>query len=323
MCTAATPKTRVFYMGRTLDYEFSYGEEVTVIPRNFVFNFKSEKCESHYAIIGMAHIANGFPLFYDAANEKGLCMAGLNFVGNAEYAEPINGTINVAQYEFIPFVLSRCQNVTEAKELLQKINLTKEPFSEKLPTAQLHWMIADKNHAIVVEYTHSGLGIYDDPAGVLTNNPPFPEQLFGLNNFMSLSPNEPENRFSEHLPLKRYSRGMGAIGLPGDLSSSSRFVRAAFTRANSVSGQGEKESVGQFFHILGTVEQVNGCCRLENGKCEMTIYTSCINAQKGIYYFTTYENRSIRAVDMHRENLDKSELSRFPINGEQQITFCN
>ena len=229
----------------------------------------------------------------------------------------------MAQYEFIPFVLSRCQNVTEAKELLQKINLTKEPFSEKLPTAQLHWMIADKDDAIVVEYTHSGLGIYDDPAGVLTNNPPFPEQLFGLNNFMSLSPNEPENRFSEHLSLKRYSRGMGAIGLPGDLSSSSRFVRAAFTRVNSVSGQGEKESVGQFFHILGTVEQVNGCCRLENGKCEMTIYTSCINAQKGIYYFTTYENRSIRAVDMHRENLDKSELSRFPINGEQQITFCN
>ena len=284
---------------------------------------KAKKCESHYAIIGMAHIANGFPLFYDAANEKGLCMAGLNFVGNAEYAEPIKGTTNVAQYEFIPFVLSRCQNVTEAKELLQKINLTKEPFSEKLPTAQLHWMIADKDQAIVVEYTHSGLGIYDNPAGVLTNNPPFPEQLFGLNNFMSLSPNEPENRFSEHLPLKRYSRGMGAIGLPGDLSSSSRFVRAAFTRANSVSGQGEKESVGQFFHILGTVEQVNGCCRLENGKCEMTIYTSCINAQKGIYYFTTYENRSIRAVDMHRENLDKSELSRFPITGEQQITFCN
>lgn len=174
-------------------------------------------------------------------------MAGLNFVGNAEYAEPIKGTTNVAQYEFIPFVLSRCQNVTEAKELLQKINLTKEPFSEKLPTAQLHWMIADKDHAIVVEYTHSGLGIYDDPAGVLTNNPPFPEQLFGLNNFMSLSPNEPENRFSEYLPLKRYSRGMGAIGLPGDLSSSSRFVRAAFTRANSVSGPRRKGKRGAVF----------------------------------------------------------------------------
>ena len=75
MCTAATPKTRVFYMERTLDYEFSFGEEITIVPRNFVFNFKSEKCESHYAIIGMAHIANGFPLFYDAANEKGLLFA--------------------------------------------------------------------------------------------------------------------------------------------------------------------------------------------------------------------------------------------------------
>lgn len=323
MCTAATLKTRCFYMGRTLDYEFSYGEEVTVVPRNFVFNFKSEKCQNHYAIIGMAHLAEGFPLFYDAANEKGLCMAGLNFVGNAEYNRPVEGATNVAQYEFIPFVLSRCQSVGQAKELIQKINLTKEPFSDKLPTAQLHWMIADSDGAIVVEYTRDGLDIFDNPTGVMTNNPPFPRQLFGLNRYMSLSPCEPENRFSEHLPLERYSRGMGALGLPGDLSSGSRFARAAFTRLNSISGESEKESVGQFFHILGTVEQVNGCCRLENGKCEMTIYTSCINAQRGIYYFTTYKNRSIRAVDMHREDLDKSELSRFPIGGEEQITFCN
>ena len=79
MCTAATYKTKGFYFGRTLDYEFSYGEEITVAPRNFPFEFRHTGiCQSHYAIIGMAHVANNYPLYYDAMNEKGLCMAGLN-----------------------------------------------------------------------------------------------------------------------------------------------------------------------------------------------------------------------------------------------------
>ena len=98
-----------------------------------------------------------------------------------------------------------------------------------------------------------------------------------------------------------------------DLSSSSRFVRAAFTRANAVSGSSETESVSQFFHILGAVEQVRGCCEVEPGKHEITIYTSCCSAQRGIYYYTTYENSQITAVDMHRENLDSDKLIRYPV----------
>lgn len=84
MCTAATYKTKDFYFGRTLDYEFSYGDEITVTPRNYAFDFRhTSACTSHYAIIGMAHIVGNYPLYYDAINEKGLGMAGLNFVGNA------------------------------------------------------------------------------------------------------------------------------------------------------------------------------------------------------------------------------------------------
>ena len=324
MCTAITYQTKQLYFGRTLDYECSYGEQVTITPRNYPFDFRhAGPLHAHYAIIGMAHVADGYPLYYDAVNEKGLCMAGLNFVGSAVYAQPEAGRTNIAQFELIPWLLGRCATAAQAREELNRLNLTGTPFSAALPAAQLHWLLADETEALTVESTADGLRVYDNPVGVLTNNPPFEQQLFNLNNYRQLSPRQPENRFSEALPLRLYSRGMGALGLPGDLSSMSRFVRVAFTKLHSVSGESEEESVGQFFHILGTVEQVNGCCRLENGKCEMTIYTSCINAQKGIYYFTTYENRSIRAVDMHRENLDKSELSRFPINGEQQITFCN
>ena len=89
MCTAATYKTKDFYFGRTLDYEFSYGDEITVTPRKFPFEFRHMgKRYSHYAIIGMAHVAGGYPLYYDAINEKGLGMAGLNFVGKCQPVFP-------------------------------------------------------------------------------------------------------------------------------------------------------------------------------------------------------------------------------------------
>ena len=135
-----------------------------------------------------------------------------------------------------------------------------------------------------------GLHVHDDPVGVLTNNPPFDMQMFHLNNYLSLSPRQPENHFAPDAPLSTYSRGMGALGLPGDLSSTSRFAKVAFTRAHAVSGDSEAESVSQFFHILGSVDQQRGCCEVADGKYEITIYTSCWNAQKGIYYYNTYES---------------------------------
>lgn len=324
MCTAATYRTKDFYFGRTLDYEFSYGEEITVTPRNYPFSFRylPEKRE-HYAIIGMAHVEEDYPLYYDAVNEKGLGMAGLNFVGNAVYGEVREGKENVAVFELIPYILSQCENTEEARELLGKIQITDSRFKEQLPNGRLHWIIADEKEAITVESVTEGLKIYENAPGVLTNNPPFPMQMFQLNNYMQLSSRQPENLFSDQLSLETYSRGMGALGLPGDLSSASRFVRVAFTKLHARSGEGEADSVGQFFHILGSVEQTRGCCELENGKYEITIYTSCCNATKGIYYYTTYTNRQITAVDMHREKLDGTELIRYPMLEEEQIRLQN
>ena len=324
MCTAATYKTKDFYFGRTLDYEFSYGDEVTITPRNYVFNFREkEKIETHYAIIGMAYVTENYPLYYDAINEKGLGMAGLNFVGNAYYREKVEGKDNIAQFEFIPWILSQCASVAEAKQLIEKINLTNVQFNEKLPLAQLHWIISDSNESITVESVKEGIKVYPNPVGVLTNNPPFNQQMFELNKYMQLSSKSPENRFSEELNLEKYSRGMGAIGLPGDLSSQSRFVRVAFVKMNSKSSDTEEESVSQFFHILNSVDQQRGCCELDDGKYEITIYTSCCNASKGIYYYTTYNNHQITAIDMNKEELESENLIRYSIILNEQIKFQN
>ena len=324
MCTAATYKTRDFYFGRTLDYDFSYGEEVVVMPRCYGLSFRNAgTVERHYAMIGMAHMEGEYPLFYDAVNEKGVGMAGLNFVGNADYKEKDPDKDNIATFEFIPWILSQCASVREAVALLERINLTKESFGGSLPVAQLHWIIADSEECITVESVKEGIRIYDNPAGVLTNNPPFDMQMFQLNNYMNLSPKEPQNHFSEKLMLAPYGRGMGALGLPGDLSSQSRFIRAAFVKLNSVSGDSESESISQFFHILGSVDQQRGCCEVSDGKYEITIYTSCCNVNKGIYYYTTYENHQITAVNMFKENLEGNHMIKYPLVLGEQIRWEN
>ena len=323
MCTAIQYKNGDTYFGRTLDLEYGYREQVVVTPRNYPFVFrKMGEMKNHYAIIGMATVAQRYPLYYEAANEHGLAMAGLNFPGYAHYFDEMPNKDNIAPFEFIPWILGQCRNLTEARGLLSKINLCNIHFSEALPLSPLHWMLSDRQESVVVESVAQGLKIYENPVGVLTNNPPFDYQMTHLCDYLNLTHLPPKNRFGS-IALTPYSRGMGALGLPGDVSSASRFVRAAFVKENSVSGAGEEESVCQFFHILGSVAQQRGCVRMPDGRYEITRYTACCNADKGIYSYTTYENRRITAVDMHRCDLEGAQLVRYPLAREEQILWQN
>lgn len=324
MCTAISFLSHDHYFGRNLDLEYGYREQVTIVPRNFPLPFRTQPTlERHYAIIGMAHVAEGYPLYYDAINETGLGMAGLNFPGFAHYNRPCEGTDNISSFEFIPWILGRCATLKEARDLLANINLADIPFSDQFPLAPLHWIIADSSGAITVESTQEGLSVYENPVGILTNNPPFPYHMTNLAQYMALSPGVPENRFAPGVELYPFSRGMGAIGLPGDLSSPSRFVRAAFTKENSCCGSTEEEQVRQFFHILGAVSMVRGSLRLEGEKLELTRYTCCCNTRRGIYYYTTYENSRITAVDLHKEDLDGSCLIAYPLLNEDRFLLQN
>lgn len=324
MCTSITYQTNDFYFGRTLDYDMSYGQEAVITPRGFAFSLRhSPSFKTKYSIIGIAHTENQYPLYFDAANEAGLCMAALNFMGNAVYKNTRPNKFNIAQFEFIPYILGLCQNLQEAKKILENINLTDTPFSNTLPLADLHWIIADKGGCLTVESVESGFKIYDNPVGVLTNNPTFDIQLFSLNYLLNLTPCDPKNFLSDKININIYSRGLGAVGLPGDLSSQSRFIRAAFTKLNSVCGGEESESVSQFFHILETVSQTKGCCKTENKREEFTLYTSCYNANKGILYYTTYQNRQITAINIKNENLSEKHLISYPLLDTQQINMQN
>ncbi len=324
MCTAISLINLDHYFGRTLDYNISYGESVAISPRLFPFPFKRvSDTKRHYAIIGMAAISQNYPLYYDAANEKGLAMAGLLFPQNAVYRSYAKDMDNITPYELIPWVLGQCTTILEAKKLLENTNIINLQFGEEYPLSPLHWIISDKTASITVEPMKIGLKIYDNPVGVLTNNPTFDIHMHNLANYMHLTPYEPENRFLKEVEITPHCRGLGAMGLPGDFSSMSRFIKAIYTKTNSVSKETEFESVNQFFHILNSVSVPRGSVITPDNKAEITLYASCINTSKGIYYYQTYENSRINGINLRLENLNSDRLISYSLTNKPEINIQN
>ena len=327
MCTSISFSSPHNLAGRTMDIEYSFGEQVVITPRNYTFSFrKTQSLPSHYAMIGMANADENVPLYAEATNEKGLYMAGLNFPDNAFYFSPAERQYNkiaLAPYEIIPYVLGSCKTVLEAQTLLDNIQLMKIPFSENHPLSPLHWHIADATGSIVAEPMENGLNIYHNPIGVLTNNPPFPYHIKNLDNYQSLTPYPPKNQFCASLPLKPYGQGMGALGLPGDFSPMSRFVKASFLKLNSVSGRTSLEDISQFFHVLDSVSMVLGSVITESGKYAYSLYSCCMDTAKGIYYYKTYDSHQITAIHFFHEQLDSDKLKLFPLISTPQIHYMN
>lgn len=323
MCTAITFLNRSHYFGRNLDLEYSYNETVTITPKHYPLHFRlSNKHSAHYAIIGIATVVDGYPLYYDATNEHGLSMAGLNFPGNAIYLPPKEGYQNIASFELIPWVLSKCKHVSDVKALLSKTNITNLSFNSALPYSPLHWIIADRNECIVVEPLADGIQIHQNPIGILTNNPPFPFHMQLLSHYLNLTPCEPSPVFCQTFELHPYSRAMGAIGLPGDASSASRFVRAAFHKLNAVTDGTELGNVSQFFHILDSVAMLKGSVRLGD-KLEKTVYSCCCNTDNQTYYYTTYENRQITGIRLTEALSSGCLLKTFPLQSKESIRMEN
>ena len=309
MCTCITYTNSDFYFGRNLDLDCSFGEAVTITPRNFPLYFrKAGRLDRHYAMIGMASANDTFPLYAEAVNEKGLAMAGLNFPGNAFYTSADDIGLELTSFEVIAWFLGTFASVAEAESCLKELKVVDIPFSAQMPAAPLHWMLADRERCLVLEAVREGLKIYENPFGVLTNNPPFDYHRVNMTNYMNLTAQSPRNRFAEDLELKPYAQGMGAVGLPGDASSASRFVRAAFMKWNSIAPEEEQASVAQFFHILDSVAMVRGTVVTEQGTFDITTYSCCMNGRTGVYYYKTYDNSHLRTIDMHQENLDGDVL---------------
>ena len=250
----------------------------------------------HFAIIGMATVVADYPLYYDATNEKGLSMAGLNFPGNADYKEPAEDVDNVASFEFIPWILGQCETVADVRKLLAKINITNVEFSEQFPPSPLHWMISDKNESITVEQTKAGLNVYDNPVGIMTNNPEFPFQMFTLNNYRRVSPKPVASTFADGLELDEYTRGMGSIGLPREIFHPTRVSlkqRSTKLNAPKMADRNTRASVNSSTFSV-PLNNRRDAATLATANLNSRFISSCCNVDRGIYYYrlmTTAKSR--------------------------------
>lgn len=329
MCTGLALETKdgLHLFGRNMDIEYSFNQSIIFIPRNFKCVNKSNKKEltTKYAVLGMGTIFDDYPTFADGMNEKGLGCAGLNFPVYVSYSkEDIEGKTNIPVYNFLLWVLANFSSVEEVKEALKNANIVDIPISENIPNTTLHWMISDiTGKSIVVEQTKEKLNVFDNNIGVLTNSPTFDWHVANLNQYVSLRYNQvPEFKLGDQ-SLTALGQGTGLVGLPGDFTPASRFIRVAFLRDAMIKNDKDSIDLIEFFHILNNVAMVRGSTRTVEEKSDLTQYTSCMCLEKGIYYYNTYENNQISAIDMNKENLDGNEIKTYKYNKTLSINHVN
>lgn len=301
--------------GRNMDLFYDFGERVIITPRSYPLPYlEDEKKSAHYAMIGMGTLEDGYdcPLYADAMNECGLCMAGLDFPGNAVYREDTpQGEVGVAPYELIPLVLGSCRSVDDAVDLAENVMLVDRAVSPRVGTTPLHWMLADVERTVVLEPMAEGLRIYDDPLDVLTNAPPFDFHLQNVKQYAAL---DSRYKIGGDELFAPFSYGFGALGLPGDASSASRFVRAEFMLRHCGGGCTDEYSrVMQCMDILSSVAMVKGSVLTPDGRADMTVYSACMMPRSGRYYFRLHSDCRLAYAELTRADAEGSELKELAL----------
>ena len=300
MCTAVrfTDDQGNMFFGRNLDWSFDYGQTVLRAPGDAAvpaaFERPDDPARGH-DVIGVGITALGVPLYFDCANDAGLAVAGLNFPQSARYAaDPVDGSVNVAAYEFPYWVARNFGSVAEVRAALTGVTVVAKAVSDKLPVANLHWIVADATGAIVAECMEDGLRVWEDDVDVLTNEPNFGWHRQNLRNYLTLTDADPAPASWGGAELRAFGSGEGLRGVPGDYSGPSRFVKVAFVNAHYPVQTGEKGNVTRLFRTLGSVAVPEGCARMADGSYEKTLYTSGFSAATRSYYYATYDDPQIR-----------------------------
>ena len=315
MCTAVrfSDDKGNLYMGRNLDWSFSFGQFVVITPRGYQYTspFRVTEKPKHGAVIGMALIDSNTPLYFDCANEAGLAVAGLNFDDYAQYEKaPSEGKTNVAVYEFPLWVAMNFATVDEVKEALKNVAIVARPVSNKYAVNFLHWIIGDSKRSIVVEYTANGLEIFHNDVDVLANQPGYNWHQENLRNFLNLSNKHAKNTKWSTAEMNPFGSGGDLHGIPGDYSSPSRFVRVAFLNTHYPTKSGEADNVSRLFHTLAGVSMCDGIAAMPDSpdQYEITTYTGGYSSATKTYYYNTYDNPAISSVSMANYDLDSHEL---------------
>lgn len=299
MCTAINLKDikENNYFGRTMDFSYVLDPSIYVCPKNYILknSFSTVEIKNKYSFIGVGQNISKV-IFADGVNEKGVGVATLYFPKFATYDLPYTyyNKYHIESLEMVNFLLGNCGSLEEAHNLLQNVSVVGVKDCVTNSIAPLHWIMTDRSgKSLVIENREDGMHILNNPIGVLSNSPDFKWHMLNLQNYMNLSTLQYEEANWGNLQLTPFGQGAGALGLPGDYTPPSRFVRAAFQKTHVTIPKDKKESMITFFHIMESVSIPKGIVITERGVSDYTQYTSFMDLQTCQYFFKTYDNSQI------------------------------
>jgi choloylglycine hydrolase len=330
-CTGITikPKDGSVIFARTLEYAVDIKSNVIIVPRGqeYVGSTPNGKpglrWKTRYAMAGM----NAFdkPVIVDGLNEKGLHVGLFYFPDFAKYpkikAEDADKTL--APWELGVYLLGTCSDVKEAVAAARKARVGAVVQKDMGFVPPLHFIVSDAGgKCVVLEYVEGELKVYDDPLGVITNSPSFDWHVTNLSNYVNLRVSNVPKIDLDGKELKVLGQGSGMLGLPGDFTPPSRFVRAVAFSKSALPVDTAREGVLQAFHVLNQFDIPKGAARgTEHGKevADYTLWTSAADLKNLRYYFRTYDNSKIRMIDLKSADLDAKEIKTLSIQGKEEI----
>jgi choloylglycine hydrolase len=330
-CTGITIKPRdgSVIFARTLEFAVDIRSNVIVVPRgkDHVGSTPDGKpglpWKSRYGSVGMN--AFDLPLLADGLNEKGLHVGVFYFPGYAGYqaiAAGDNGR-TLAPQELAGFLLGTCANAEEAVEAARSVRVGEVVFKEFGFVPPFHFIVNDASgKSVVLEYVGGELKVHRNPLGVMSNSPTFDWHMTNLSNYVNLTVSNVPKLDGAGAELKAFGQGSGMLGLPGDFTPPSRFVRAVAFSKSALPVETARAGVLQAFHILNQFDIPKGAARgVEHGKtvADFTLWTTAADLKNLRYYFRTFDNSRIRVIDLRSVDLDARAVKTIPIGGEERF----
>ena len=281
------------------------------------------KWKAKYAMVGPTREKYVTPV--DGLNEKGLAVGTLYHPGYAEYTQvgPGDHARTIAPAEFALWLLTNFATVAEAKKALPEVTVGEVVFPAWGFVPPFHFIVHDLDgQCTVVEFTKGKMVVYDNPLGVMTNSPTFDWHVTNLRNYINLSATARTPIELDGMEFAQFGSGSGTLGLPGDFTPPSRFVRAVAFSRSAMPGKTGEEAVQQAFHILSNFDIPRGSVRDKRGKetlYDITQYTTAADTKNKRYYFHTNDNRRVRVIDLTKMDLDGKGLVFIPMKSKEDV----
>lgn len=303
---------------RTLEFSFDILSNIYAVPagtkiETLVLDADQSgfTFEAKYGFLG----ANSFdyPIVFDGINTEGLYFGAFYFATQAVFGKVSdeNRDRAVSSDELGNWILGQFKSVEEVRAALPKIEVVGTYVDTIKGIAPFHYLVADASGAsIVIEYTAKGLAIHDNPVNAITNDPTFDWHLTNLSNYIGLkAENRPEITVGD-LTLTTFGQGSGMIGLPGDFSSPSRFVRAVAFANSALPLATADDAVFHAFHVLNAFDIPKGAVRdtgAQGVHTDYTVWSSASDTANLTYYFKTYKTQAVEKIDIRKALADLEE----------------